>query len=127
MGGLHRPEVACFCFSPRGPTIDYRYSQKNYFDVAEIYQWRWLEESGQRLENVDQSHLVLASGKLVLQKTRVQSIGKTTTSDLSGRKKDAAVLFWSHRTSILLSLLDFASFVRTAVNSASFQEIIVEA
>ena len=42
---------------------------KNYFDVAEIYQWRWLEECGQRLENVDQSHLVLASGKLVLQKT----------------------------------------------------------
>ena len=42
---------------------------KNYFDVAEIYQCRWLEESGQRLENVDRTHLVLASGKLVLKKT----------------------------------------------------------
>ena len=31
-------------------------------------QWHWLEESGHRLENVDQTHLVLASGKLVLQK-----------------------------------------------------------
>ena len=27
-----------------------------------------LEESGQWLENVDQTHLVMASGKLVLQK-----------------------------------------------------------
>ena len=89
MGGLHRPEVACFCFSPRGPTIDYRYSQKNYFDVAEIYQWRWLEECGQRLENVDQSHLVLASGKLVLQKTSSAKHWKKPSSDLSGRKKDA--------------------------------------
>ena len=30
--------------------------RKNYFDVAEIYQWRWLEESGQRLDNVDRTH-----------------------------------------------------------------------
>ena len=36
---------------------------KIYFDVAENYQGRWLEESGQRLENIDQTHLVLASGK----------------------------------------------------------------
>ena len=27
----------------------------------------WLEESGQRLENLDRTYLVLASGKLVLQ------------------------------------------------------------
>ena len=32
-------------------------------------QWRCLEESGQCLENVDQTHLVPASGKLVLEKT----------------------------------------------------------
>ena len=25
----------------------------NDVDVAEFYQWRWLEESGQRLENID--------------------------------------------------------------------------
>ena len=35
--------------------------------VAEVNQWRWLEESGQWLENVDRTHLGLASGKLVLQ------------------------------------------------------------
>ena len=39
---------------------------KIYFDVAEIYRQRWLEESGHRLENVDQTHLVLVSGKLVM-------------------------------------------------------------
>ena len=37
-------------------------------DVAEINRRRWLEESGQRLENVDRTHLVLASGKQVLLK-----------------------------------------------------------
>ena len=41
---------------------------KIYCDVAEIYRWRWLEESGLRLENVDLTHVVLASGKLELQK-----------------------------------------------------------
>ena len=41
---------------------------KIYFNVAEISRRRWLEEGGQRLENVDRTHLVLASGKLVLQK-----------------------------------------------------------
>ena len=42
---------------------------KIYFDVAEIYQRRWLEESGQKLENVEQTHLVLDSGKLSTTKT----------------------------------------------------------
>ena len=46
---------------------------KNYFrgkniDFAEVNQLRWLEESGQWLENVDQTHLILASGKSVLKK-----------------------------------------------------------
>ena len=41
---------------------------KIHFGIAEIYQWRWLEESGQLLESVDRTHLVLASGKLVPQK-----------------------------------------------------------
>ena len=33
-----------------------------------VDQWRCLKKSGQWLENVDQTHLVLARGKLVLQK-----------------------------------------------------------
>ena len=50
---------------PSSPWFD---SQEIVY-VAEINQWRCSEESGQWLENVDQTHLVLASGKLVLQKT----------------------------------------------------------
>ena len=38
-------------------------------DVAEDNQQHCLEESGQRLENVDWTYLVLASGKLGLQKS----------------------------------------------------------
>ena len=37
----------------------------NIVDVAEVNQWRRYEENGQWLENVDQTHVVLASGKLV--------------------------------------------------------------
>ena len=48
----------------------------NFFDVPEIYRRHWLEKSGQRLENVDRTHLVLASGKPVLQETR-RSIAPT--------------------------------------------------
>ena len=36
-------------------------------DVAELNEWRCLVETEQLLDNVDQTHLVLASGKLVLQ------------------------------------------------------------
>ena len=39
------------------------------FDVAEVNQQPCLKESGQWLENVDRTHLGLASGKLVLQKS----------------------------------------------------------
>ena len=56
---LHGTEVAFLLLTRRFPKID--------FDVAKIYQQRWVQESGQRLENVDPTHLVLASGKLVLQ------------------------------------------------------------
>ena len=37
-------------------------------NVAKVNQWRYLEESGQWLEHVDQTHLVLDSGKPVQQK-----------------------------------------------------------
>ena len=40
-----------------------------------VNQRRCLEESGQRLENVDQTHLVLASGKLVLHKNLWMFLG----------------------------------------------------
>ena len=36
--------------------------QMIFFGVAEVYQWRCLEERGQWVENVNRTHLVLASG-----------------------------------------------------------------
>ena len=38
-------------------------------EVAEVNQLRWLKESGQWLENVHQTHQVLASGKPALPKS----------------------------------------------------------
>ena len=50
---------------------------KMYFNVDEIYQRRWLEESEQWLENDDQTHLVLVSSKLVLQRSIISLKGIT--------------------------------------------------
>ena len=56
----------------RGPRFNYLHSRKKFqtkiFDVAEVNQQRCFGENGQCLENFYQTHLVLASGKLVLQK-----------------------------------------------------------
>ena len=52
----------------RRPRLDSQLSQF-IIHVAEVNQPSRLEESGQWLDNVDQTHLVLASGKLALQKT----------------------------------------------------------
>ena len=45
-----------------------KFSDEEIVNVAEVNQWRWLEESGQRFDYVHQTHIVLASGKLELQK-----------------------------------------------------------
>ena len=54
---------------PNSPGFNHQHflEEKNV-NVAEVNQWCWFEESGQQLENVDRTQLVLASGKLVLQK-----------------------------------------------------------
>ena len=41
------------------PQVRFSAFPRIYFNTAEIYQWPWLEESGQRLENVDPTHVVL--------------------------------------------------------------------
>ena len=51
------------------PSIPQIISKENIIVVADVNQQRWFEKSGQWLENVDWTHLVLASGKPVLQKT----------------------------------------------------------
>ena len=42
---------------------------KGNFEVADVGRRLAAKNSGQRLDNVNQTHLVLASGKLILQKT----------------------------------------------------------
>ena len=61
------PDPAVTCLNPSIPEI---FSEEICFDIAEVIQWRWSEESGQRLENVDQTYLVLDSGKPELQKVK---------------------------------------------------------
>ena len=53
--------------NPRNPII---LAEEKIVDVAEVNQWRCLEESREWIENVDQTHLVLASDKLVLHKIK---------------------------------------------------------
>ena len=62
--GLHGTEVTYLLLTqhPLGSILGI---PNNFsLDAAEIYRWH----SGQRLDNVNRTHLVLASGKLVLQK-----------------------------------------------------------
>ena len=66
-GGLHTTDVA-FLLLTQWPWVQFSAFPKHYFDVAQIYQRWWWEESGQRLENVDWTQLVLASSKLAIQK-----------------------------------------------------------
>ena len=55
------------------PGFDSEHYQK-IVDVAKVNLRRCFEKSGQWLENVDRTHLVLASGKTVLQKSFVYPI-----------------------------------------------------
>ena len=52
------------------PSIPKKISEEKNVDVTEVNQRHCIEESRQRLDNVDLIHLVLVSGKLVLQKKK---------------------------------------------------------
>ena len=49
-------------------SVPQNFTEENIVNVAEVNQQRCIEESGQWLENVGQTYLVLASGMLELQK-----------------------------------------------------------
>ena len=70
--GLHSSEVACLLLiqQPRVriPAVPNLFQRNNYWCCWANHQ-RWLEESGHWLENVDRTHLVLACGKPILQKS----------------------------------------------------------
>ena len=55
------PLVSILASGPSRPGFDSQH------DVAEVNQWCCLEESGCWLENVDQTNLVLATGKVISQ------------------------------------------------------------
>ena len=55
------------------PSVPKKISEVKFFEVAEVNQRRWLEESGQCLENVDWTHLDLANDKPVLEKERLSN------------------------------------------------------
>ena len=59
-GGLLGTEVA-FLLLNHQPQVWFSAFLKISFNAAEIYQLRWLEEIGLRLDNVDWTHPVLAS------------------------------------------------------------------
>ena len=56
---LHSTEVA-FALLIQRSQDQFLHSEKNYLDLAEIFQQHWLGESGQRLGYVDCTHQVLA-------------------------------------------------------------------
>ena len=56
------------------PTVPKKFSVEFFFDDAEANQWRCLEESGHRLENVDRTHQVMASDKPVLQIFSIRNV-----------------------------------------------------
>ena len=55
MRGLHSTEVA-FLTLIQWPRVRFSAFTKHFKDVAKIYRRRWFEESGQRFDNVDQTH-----------------------------------------------------------------------
>ena len=62
--------VSIRAYRPNCPGFESRHSQFFFIvDVAQANQRHCLEESELRHENVDQTHLVVASGKLVPQKS----------------------------------------------------------
>ena len=70
--GEHSKMVSILASRPSCIGFDSQRSQKKFrgtiVDVPEVNQWHCLEESGQWLENVNRTHLVVGSGKLVQHK-----------------------------------------------------------
>ena len=52
--------------------LQVRFPQEKIVDAVDVHQRRWFEESWQWLEKIDRTPLVLASGKLVLQKVFIK-------------------------------------------------------
>ena len=68
------------------PSIPENFSEEQIVDVAEFIKWRCLEKSGHGLENVEQNHLGLSSGKLELQKAALLATMQLDTHQASPKK-----------------------------------------
>ena len=68
--GQHSTIVSILASVPSCPRFDTTVFEHKIVNVVEVNQRLCLEESGQWLENIDQTHLVLAGGKLVQQKKK---------------------------------------------------------
>ena len=68
---VYKPALHILAFHPAAldsiPSIPPKNFRGKVIDVAEVNQRHWVEESGLWHENVDRTHLHLASGKPVLQ------------------------------------------------------------
>ena len=84
------------CFSPSSPGFDYHNSQKSREKII-VNQRCWLEEGVQCLENVDRTHLVLSSGKSVLQK-RLQSTKGILQLRVKAKAYQTKIQLWAFRT-----------------------------
>ena len=67
----HSTMISILASGPSCPGLD----SKKIVNVSEANQWRCLEKSEQWLCNVERTHLILASGKQVLQK--IMEVDKT--------------------------------------------------
>ena len=70
MGGSVEQLLAHLLPYPAAPGSILTVFEHKIVNVVEVNQRLCLEESGQWLENIDQTHLVLAGGKLVQQKKK---------------------------------------------------------
>ena len=95
MVSLHASISSCPEFDPQ---CSCNFSKEKIADVAEVNQWRCLEESGQWLENVDGTLLVLASGKLSTQHHQPS----LSTNSLHTETSRPALLDWIWLMLILL-------------------------
>ena len=85
--GQISPTVSILASRPTAPnsipSIPQKISDEYIVNVAKVNQWRCLEESEQWLENVDRTHEILASGKLVLQKVSSSSLNESLTLEVN--------------------------------------------
>ena len=76
---MHSTEVA-FLLLTKQLQVRFLALPKTFSGVAEIYQWCWLEEKGQWLENGDRTYVALACQCYISATKKVSSLSEAETS-----------------------------------------------